>query len=274
MSRKHGRSRTPAPAPFEVTTADPLTIDARFVASRELLARARGRVTPADVARYVPNDPGCFEYLAAFEAILHRGEAALSREFAVTETIALTRWGDAPTEVDPTRFRWFRVLTCATEVLLDDSEWPHYGLAALLVDSFALEEAGVDAEPTDLLSAVAREVAAHPLRYFRPDEHAFCVLAELLLAGVDHLDHAGIEALCAALEVRYRRWWEFRGAYWADPPHPEKSLWRLTGYSQLHSVWLDLVATRFPVEPPVAAAMKQRLLTDGARWIHGRRVLS
>ena len=273
MSRKRGRSR--APALVEVTAAAPLTItiDARFVVSRELLARARDHLTPADIARYVPHDPGCWEYLAAFEAILRRGEEALTREFAVTETIDLTRWGHAPTEVDPARFRWFRILTCATEILLDDSEAPHYGLAALLVDSFALAEAGADATPTDLLSTVAREIAAHPLCFLRPDEHAFCVLAELLLAGVDHLDHAQIEALCAALEVRYRRWWEFRGSYWANPPHPEKSLWDLTVYDQLHPVWLDLVATRFPVEPPAAAAMKQCLLTDGARWIAERRGL-
>lgn len=254
MSRKRGRSSTLAPAPSEIAAADPLTLDARFVATRELLARARDRLTPTDVARYIPNDPGCFEYLAAFEAILRRGEAALSREFAVTETIALTRWSHAPTEVDPARFRWFRVLTCATEVLLDDSDSPHYGLAALLVDSFALAEAGDDAAPTDILSAVAREIAANQLRYFGSDERAFCVLAELLLAEVDDLDHAEIEALCAALE--------------------EKSPWRLTGHTQLHPVWLDLVEARFPVEPPVAAAMKQRLLTDGARWLAGRRLLS
>ncbi len=100
------------------------------------------------------------------------------------------------------------------------------------------------------------------------------MLAELLLAGVEHLDHASIEALCAALETRYRRWWEFRGALSADLPHPEKFLWNLTSYDQLHSVWLDLVATRYPVEPPVASAMKQRLLADGARWMHERRALS
>lgn len=271
MSRKRGRSRTQAPAPVEATEAEPLVVDARFLASRELLARARARVTPADVARYIPNDPGCWEYLAAFEAIVHRGEAALSREFAVTETIALTRWSDAPTEVDPARFRWFRVLTCAVEVLLDDSEWPHYGLAALLVDSFALADAGDDAAPTDLLAAVAREIAAHRYRGSKPEEQAFCVLAELLLAGVEALDHAAIAALCASLEACYLRWWEREGAEWEDPP---QSPWRLTGYNQLHPVWLDLVAARFPVEPPVAAVMKQRLLTDGARWLSGRRVLS
>lgn len=274
MSRKRGRSRTPAPAPLEVTTAEALTIDARFVASRELVARARGRVTPVDVARYAPNDPGYPGYVAAFEAILRRGEAALSREFAVTETIGLTRWSDAPAEADPARFRWFRILTCAAEVLLDDSECPHYGLAALLVDSFALAEAGDDDAPIDLLSAVASEIAAHPHRYFRPGEHAFCVLAELLLSGVDRLDHTAIEALCAALEARYLRWWEFKDALRVDPSPREKSLWSLTVYNQLHPVWLDLVAKRFPVEPPLAAAMKQQLLADGARWIHGRHVLS
>ena len=198
----------------------------------------------------------------------------MSRKFGVTETIALTRWRDAPNAVDPARFRWFRVLTCAAEILLDDSEHPHYGLAALLVDSFALAEGGDDEAPTDLLSAVAREIAAHPLRSFRLDAPAFCVLAELLLAGVDQLDHAGIEALCATLEARHLRWGELTAPDWADPRHPEKSLWQLSVWNQLHPVWLDLVAARFPVEPPVAGAMKQRLLSDGARWMGGRRVLS
>ncbi len=152
MSRKRGRSKT----------AEALTIDARFVASRELLARARDRLTPADVASCAPNDPGYPEYVAAFEAILLRGEAALSREFAVTETIALTRWSHAKAAADPAQFRWFRILTCAADILLDHSEWPHYGLAALLVDSFALTEVGDGAAPTDLLSAVARRSRPTP----------------------------------------------------------------------------------------------------------------
>ncbi len=253
---------------------DPIEIDTRFVASRELLARARCRVTRADVARYAPNDPGYPEYVEAFEAIVRRGEKALRRGFAVTETIGLTRWSDAPSEADAARFRWFRILTCAVEILLDDSEAPHYGLAALLVDSFALAETGDGEAPLDLLSTVAREIAAMPLQYLRPDEHAFCVLAELLLAEVDGLDHAGIEALCAALALRFEKWWEFRGAAWADEWHPEKSLWQITVWNQLHPVWLDLVEARFPVEPPVAAALKERLLADGERWRNGRRVLS
>jgi hypothetical protein len=34
-------------------------------------------------------------------------------------------------------------------------------------------------------------------------------------------------------------------------------------------VWLDLIAARFPVEPPVAAQMKQRIMAEGARWVRG-----
>ena len=74
MSRKRGRSREPAPAPLEVEAPEPLTIDARLVVSRELLDRARRRVTAHDVARNVPSEPGIpLEYVAAFEAIRLRG---------------------------------------------------------------------------------------------------------------------------------------------------------------------------------------------------------
>jgi hypothetical protein len=272
MRRKRSNPKEP-----EVTPGEGFAIDARFVASLELLARARSRVTVADVERYAPNDPGYPEYVAAFQAILRSGEAALHGKFAITETIALTRWSHAPTIADPTRFRWFRVLTAAAEVLIDQSEYPHYGLAALLVDSFALADAGDAAAPTDLLSAVCREVAAHPLRSQWVREHAFCVLGELLLASVDRLDHAAIEALCVELEERdrrFREWWELEAAHGADQPGSDEFLWTFTDYDQLHPVWLDLVRTRFPTDPPAAAAMKQRLLISGSRWADLRRELS
>lgn len=270
--RKRGRSRTPAPASPEVEAGEAIVVDARFVASRELLVRARGRVAPEDVARYAPNDPGYPEYVAAFEAILLRGEAALHRGFAVTETIGLTRWGDATATADPARFRWFRVLTSAVEVLLDD-RWnaPHYTLARLLADSFALRDDGDRAAPVDILSAVAREVSVAFCMV--PERQAFCTLAELLLAGVDQLDHADIEALCANLDAEERRLWEIRCTSPGRPPRGEMSLWGLTHFDQLHPVWLDLVAARFPVEPATAAAMKQHLLAGGARRTGRRREL-
>jgi hypothetical protein len=115
---------------------------------------------------------------------------------------------------------------------------------------------------------VAREVSANPHR--SSEEQAFCLLAELLLAGVDQLDHAAIEALCADLDAGERQGWELRFASLGRPPRGERSLWRLTPFDQLHPVWLDLVAARFPVEPATAAAMKQHLLAGGARWT-GRR---
>lgn len=253
-----GRKRGRAPAPDFVA-------DARFVASRALLERARARVTQEDVAQCAPNDPGYPEYVAAMVAILLRGESALHRGFAVTETIALTRWHDATAMADPARFRWFRVLTGAAEVLLDDSDAPHYRLARLLEDSFALRDGGDREAPLDLLSTVAKEVSAHPYR--SPEEQPFCVLAELLLAGVDGLDHAAIEALCADLDAGVERGWESSGAFLGRALRGERSLWRLTHFDQLHPVWRDLVAARFPIEPASAAAMKEHLL--GARCVGG-----
>src|SRR6185312_15274310 len=113
--RKRGRSHTPGAVSPEVEAGEAIVVDARFVAARALLERARGRVTSEDVARYAPADPGYPEYVAAFEAILLRGEAALRRGFAVTETIGLTRWYEWTATADRARFLWFRILTCAVE---------------------------------------------------------------------------------------------------------------------------------------------------------------
>jgi hypothetical protein len=50
----------------------------------------------------------------------------------------------------------------------------------------------------------------------------------------------------------------------------EARLWATAGTlgrcSDPAPLWLGLVAARFPVEPPVAAQMKQRLMAKGARW--------
>ena len=247
--------------------------DEGFIATREVFSRARLRVTEADVARFAPSDPGYLNYVAAWEEILRSGEPALEWTFDVTETIALTRWRDAP----DARFRWFRILMSTSDILLRPAWCSNYNIAALLVDSFALAESDDAATPIDLLSSVYRELAPQ-IGLFRPDpDQAFCLLGELLLAGVDRLDHAAIEALCAALEERNRRyhcWWEYEGATWTDQPETDEFLWSLTNFDQLHPVWLDLVGARFPVEPPAAATLKQRLLADGARWIGQRRALS
>jgi hypothetical protein len=247
-------------------------------AARAVFSRARLRVTEADVARYAPNDPGYLSYVAAWEEILRAGEPALNTSFDVMETIHLTRWRIASDYPDQTRFRWFRVLASAAEILIRpfNTGW-NLPLAALLVDSFALAEAGDAAAPTDLLSGVCRELGTYVTRSpMDAREHGFCLLGELLLARVDGLGPAAIEALCAALDARnarYHRWWEHEGASWTDQPKSDEFLWSLTFFDQLHPVWLDLVTAHFPVEPAAAAAMKQRLLADGARWIDERRQL-
>lgn len=259
-------------------SSDAPALDTRFVAARELLIRCRSRVTADDVKRHAPNDPGYPGYVAAFENILSRGEEGLSGEldFDVVETVSLTRWTLAPTGRDSAQFRWFRVLTSATEILIDQSDTPHYGLAALLVDSFALEQVGDDLAPTDLLSSVCREIDASPRR-LRERERVFCVLGELLLASSDRLNESAIEALCIELEARDRRyheWWRCEGAHWAAQPGSDELLWSLTVHDQLHPVWLDLVEAHFPVAPQSAAMMKHRLLMEGARWSGKQRALS
>lgn len=251
MSRKRRRSSKPSVEP-EPTRSVEFVADSRFVAARELFELARERVTIEDVRRFAPGDPGYGEYVAAFTELLRRGEAALRSDFAVTETIALTRFSHANSEGDPKRFRWFRMLGCAVEILLDRCDWPHYAVAALIVDCLALAQANDRAAPLDRLSAICREVAASGSG---DDELLFCTLGELVLAGVDRLDDAAIERLCAELE-------------------PHENLWTCTCFDALHPVWLDLVDKRCPVHPPVALALRKRLLNDGARWMRAERKLS
>ncbi|MCA9712985.1 MAG: hypothetical protein KDK70_44580, partial [Myxococcales bacterium] len=180
----------------------------------------------------------------------------------VTETIGLTRWTHASGLADTRRFRWFRVLTSATETLMAESDCPNYGIATLLVDAFALAELGDGAAPVDLLSEVCREIAAHPHLAVTSQEVPFCLLGQLLLASVDRLEDAAIEGLCAELEERHRRhdeWWEDEYGEAADLPRSHAFLWGITYFDQLHPVWLDLVEARFPTEPPAAAALRRRL---------------
>jgi hypothetical protein len=247
-----------------------VTVDARFVAARHLFARARRKVTPEHVRRYVPNDPGYPGYVTAFEALLREGEAALSDDFDTLETVNLTRWTPAP--AGDAAFRWFRLLTCAVDLLLDDPNTPHYRLGALLVDAFALAAAGDADAPTGLLREICREVDG---RGRRAGQFLFCKVGELLTAGVGPPSAGATEALCAELEAADRRLHEW---YVDGEPNPcfvksEKMLWGGTAFEQLHPDWVRLVAERFPEAPAAAAALKARLLRDGASWAKAPRTL-
>jgi hypothetical protein len=149
------------------------------------------------------------------------------------------------------------------------SYWYNYTLATLLGDAFALKEAGEQDAPTDLLSTICKEIDAQPYSGLddRLDagldcETIFCVLGQLLLAAENRLTHQEIETLCQELEVRGQQ---------IDDRASTGLLWGLTSFNQLHPEWLQLVAARFPVAPPTAAAMKQRLLSEGSRWAEEER---
>jgi hypothetical protein len=238
----------------------PAKIDPRFIAARRLLDLARRKVTPEDVRSYVPSDPGYYGYVSAFEAILRDGEAAITRDFDVVETVNLTRWGTA--ERDDLAFRWFRVLTCAVDILLDDPDAPHYRLVTLLVDVLALAEARDRDAPMELLPAICREIGAS--EWNTAARIVFCRLAELLLASAVPTSAAAIEALCAEVETTGER---------LHYVSSDRFIWGCTFFDQLHPDWVHLVATRFPVEPPAAAALRARLLHDGARWAKKPRTL-
>lgn len=220
------------------------------------------------VSRFVPNDPGTPGYIAAFEDILLRGEEALTQgySFDIDETIKLTRWAERRSFAlrgELADFCWFRLLTSAVEVLRDTasdgiSYWYNYTLATLLGDAFALNEAGEQDAPTDLLSTICKEIDAHPdagLDSELDRERIFCVLGQLLLAAENRLDDRAIGALCDELEARDQR---------IEDRASPGLVWGLTSFNQLHPQWLQLVAAHFPVEPPTAATMKQRLLSEGS----------
>lgn len=232
-------------------------IDQRFVATRELFELCRSRVTVDDLKDFAPNDPGYLNYVAAFENILVRGEGALRLEFDfdVDETIGLTRWVHAPSP----RFRWFRALTVAVDLLRERSESPHYGIAALLVDFGALGDT-----PANLLATICREVDAGG-DGLGQNERIFCSLALLLL------DEGALDVRCDELTAREARQ---RAPSVFDPVASTEFFWGLTYFDQLHSVWLDLVDARFPTTTPTARALKHRLLSEGARWRNTERAFS
>jgi len=254
-------------------------IDPRYVATRALFERCRARVDADDVRSFAPSDPGYPGYVAAFEKILARGEAALPREydFDVAETIALTRWCHASVASDPVRFRWFRLFTNAVDVLIERSETPHYTLAALLIDTFALDGLGDPLAPKDLLADICREIDVAQNGALATRERVFCVLGELVLASSERRGDDAIDAACAELErrdERHRSWWEAEGDTWIERPASDEFVWGVTHHDLLHPVWLDLVDTCFPTSTAVSAATKARLLADGARWRAPTRVMS
>jgi hypothetical protein len=127
----------------------------------KLFAHALHFVTPKDIANYCPNDPGYPGYVREFTSLLKSRRPPTSPNFEITETINLTRWGNAEEEREPERFRRFRIFTNAVAVMLyvsdggsGDTIPANYVCVRLLEDALALQ----DSELMGLLYPVLGEM--------------------------------------------------------------------------------------------------------------------
>ena len=106
-----------------------------------LVDLTRAAVTAEHVADYAPNDPGYWEYVHCWTALLRPGAVPAERSFELSETIGLTGWDDPASYEQPERFRQFRRFTSAVATaLIVQGECPsvvraaNYVLRDLLVD--------------------------------------------------------------------------------------------------------------------------------------------
>ena len=141
-----------------------------------------------------------------------------------------------------------------------------------LSDALFLSREGDDA-PMDLLPHVFREARRSVLRgegdpFASYSDEAFCVLAELLVAGQGDPD--SFKALRARLEELDTLSSEYYlpGTFDRNPRFAagEAFVWGLTVFDQLHADWVALVVERFPSSPPAMARTRARLIESGATW--------
>jgi hypothetical protein len=66
----------------------------KIPAIQQLFLHTQSYVTPAMIAVECPNDPGYWRYVERWNEILRAKEPPTEWDFAVSETIGLTRWGD------------------------------------------------------------------------------------------------------------------------------------------------------------------------------------
>ena len=243
-----------------------------------VLDRARAHIPRAELPRLVMNDPGHAAYVAAYARVLVGGLPALLEgagdglpligSFEITENLMLarTRAGESVSH------RWFSVMG-ASIALLGASRYRYapfpVTLAALLVDSFALEAASVAGAPVDLLPLVCRE-----LQRTLPNAHdcALALLGELLTAT---LTEAETMERCRELHARhhaFQQWYTDDGSE-KNPYHaarPEFVWGAVMDRSELPP-WVALVEERFPSSPELASETRERLAREGRAWLRSSR---
>jgi hypothetical protein len=247
---------------------------APLAAVQALFDRARDRIPRTELPRLVMNDPGHGGYVAAYERVLGRGVSALMEDagnglplmgsFDITENFLLSHVAAG----ESVAHRWFSVLTACIEFLGGSTYRyaPLSGtLAALLVDSFALDASGALGAPLDLLPLVCRE-----LRECRSNIHdrVLALVAELLTTTAVHEE---TEAMCRELHRRheeFQQWYCGDGERnWAYAKRPEFIWGAVVNRGDLPT-WLELVAKHFPSSPEFAERTRERLLCEGNAWLY------
>lgn len=225
-------------------------------AAWKLFAHASHSVTPQDVYDFCPNDPGFPGYVRAFTSILRERKPPSSANFDITETINLTRWGNAEEERDPDRFRRFRIFTNAVAVTLclgddgPDDTPPNYTCVSLLDDACALQ----NSELIGLLFPVFGEMhrtIGEAGWYGDANEKPFLVLAQLLIALLGHAPDSDISALCDQL---------MREEAACKDNVTGEFLWGCTSFNQLHYRWKALVDVAFPKQSDIESLLLLRAM--------------
>jgi hypothetical protein len=209
----------------------------------KLFAHALHPVTPQDISNYCPNDPGYPGYVRVFTSILKSRRPPASSNFEISETINLTRWGNAEEERDPDRFRRFRILTNAVAVMLylsdegpGDTIPANYVCIRLLEDAFALQ----DAELMSLLYPAFDEMHhSAGNAWWGEDEKPFLILGQLLLTLMGYAPDADVQTLCDRLIEEEAH---------CTSNDSGEFLWGCTSFDQLHDQWKTLGDIAFPKE--------------------------
>ncbi len=220
-----------------------------------LFQYALGFVTPADVAAYAPQDPGYENYVRAWEQILERRRAPERDEFDISETIGLTRWAAAAREVDPARFRRFRVLTTAVAVVMlvggrDDHGVyvPNYSVVRLIDDGFELG----DDVLWGMFGEVFEQVREACVREY-PEETGFATLGIMLVGAKAGMSDSEMEALAGRLME------EEQGCEWRVT---QSFLFGCTHYDQLQGVWKGYAQKLLRPATPGVRLVREALLEE------------
>jgi hypothetical protein len=228
-------------------------------ACRELFHRASQQVTAKDISDFCPDDPGYAAYVRGFNRILSSGKLPIMSDFDVSETIGLTTWVKAEDEIDPGRFRRFRIFTTAVGMAIlggpegpSESNPPNYLAIRLIEDAHALHD-------ERLLSLLYRVFAEAHHRIIQSgsmsEEAPFFSLGQLIVTFLGH----GIPEDIAKLADQVIAEADEHARHASN-----EFLWGCTFFNQLHDHWRHFVRLSFPTDASndSVAALRDALLSS------------